>query len=363
MRRFLSFFVLVLSVFFAVSCSDSEPEQETETKTVCNDTGDCKDRASYCDTESPHVDEVLGTTVYYCKKRQICKTQSQCSMGWRCKESEGFCITNEEADIILCTKDEDCTNPSFPKCNLKTRECTASDNSSSDPSNDLPDQNDTDSGTNDDDSGDSGDSDTETSDDDSNTGTSEQPKGESIMTENFEDDGTNWTIEPANSDTPCWEIGIPTSGPEAAHDGEKVAATILSGDYPGNCKDVIYYNTEITIPSEGVPAISFYASVDIVGTGYSPYDYVEVLVKKNGEAWEMTSGLYLSADTESTLTHLDNTRTKITKQPQDGKYRYYKFTGDLSAYKGEKIQIGFRFTSDATSAGMGFYLDDVEVSY
>ena len=356
-------------MLFALSCGGGESkDNEEEAKTVCNDTSDCKDRASYCDIDSPQVDAALGTTVYYCKKRQICKTQAECSIGWRCKESEGFCITNEEADLILCTKDEDCTNPAFPKCNLQTRECTSPDGSSSDQSGDLPDQNgnddtDTDTDTNDDDQDDS---DSGTNDDDSdsgNTGTeTDIPLGKTLLTENFEDGGTKWTIEPATEGAPCWEIGAPTTGPAEAHGGEKVAATILDGNYADNCNDLIYYNTSLKIPPAGVPEISFYASVDIVGSGQSPYDYVEVLVKKENDLWDTTTGLYLSSDTESQLAFLDNTRTKITKQ-QEGNYKYYKFTGNLSAYKNETVRIGFRFVSNESESATGFYLDDIEISY
>jgi len=359
--------MLISLAFFALSCGGGESEENgEEAKTVCNDTGDCKDRASYCDIDSPQIDAALGTTVYYCKKRQVCKTQAECSMGWRCKESEGFCITNEEADIILCTTDKDCTNPAFPKCNLQTRECTSPDGSSSDQSGDLPDQNndgtDTDTGTDDDDSGDS---DTETNDDDSDTDTgtgTDIPLGKTLMLENFEDGGTKWTIEPATEGAPCWEIGIPTTGPAAAYEGEKVAATVLDGNYADNCNDLIYYNLPMTIPPAGVPVISFYAAVDIVGNGQSPYDYVEVLIKKENDLWETTTGLYLSSDTESQLAFLDNTRTKITKQ-QGENYKYYKFTGDLSAYKKESIKVGFRFVSNESESATGFYLDNVEISY
>lgn len=382
MKRFLLFFMLISLMFFAFSCGggNSEP-QSSDVNTVCNSNEECS-RNSYCDLEHPRQDEMLGTLVYYCKKRTICASQADCPMGWKCQVSENFCITEKEAESLWCKSDTDCTNPNYPKCDLGSGECKSPDGSSSDSGDSglpdsgdsgLPEDNDDSSETNDSDSDSGSDNDTsdsgsETNDHDTDTDTdngnggssTEQPKGETLITEDFEDGGSNWTIVPAVAENPCWQIGVPTSGPEAAHGGENVAATILEGEYPNECKDLIYYNDEFTVPSSGVPTISFYAYVDIVGTGYSPYDYVEVLAKKSNDMWETTTGLYLSAETPSTLDALDNKRTKITKPL---KTNYYKFSAKLSDFKGQTVQIGFRFVSDTSDTAMGFYLDDIEVSY
>jgi len=64
------------------------------------------------------------------------------------------------------------------------------------------------------------------------------------------------------------------------------------------------------------------------------------------------------ANTPSPLDALDNTRTKITKKLGTS---YYKFSGDLSPYKGETVQIGFRFKSDPIDNLEGIYIDDVVV--
>ncbi|MBO4441581.1 hypothetical protein J5834_05635 [bacterium] len=174
----------------------------------------------------------------------------------------------------------------------------------------------------------------------------------------FEDDSANWVIDSVNSSAPCWEIGIPTSGPGEAHSGMNVAATSLAGNYADNCADVLRYNKSIFLPPYGDPTISFYAWVDIVGSGYAPFDYVEVLIKRDDEIWETVTGIYLSADTPSPLQALDNTKTKITKQLGTA---YYIFTGDISALKGRSIEIGFRFISDASDNSAGFYLDDITI--
>lgn len=360
-KKFLFLFLVsVVSLVFALSCSGDEEETEV-VKIRCNSNADCN-RNAYCDLDNPQQDADLGTLVYYCKQRQLCSTQAECPIKWKCKESEGFCITDKEASQVLCSSDSDCLDPSYPKCNLASGECEPANggggNSELPDSSEVPDQNDNEQ--NDSDPADTTDDDAD-SGDDGDTDTGEAHVGETVFTGDFEDGGTKWTIVPASEEAaPCWEIGAPTTGPAEAHGGSNVAATALEGNYADNCNDILKYNTAVSIPSSGVPEISFYAWVDLIGSGYSPYDYVEVLVKKDGEMWETTSGVYLSADTPSPLSALDNSRTKITKQLGTA---YYKFTGDLSAYKGKSVEIGFRFVSDDSDNKEGFYLDDVKVSY
>ncbi|MBO7126127.1 choice-of-anchor J domain-containing protein [bacterium] len=364
-------FLLLVSVVLlvlAVSCSDEEGGGEVEANVNCNSNIDC-DRDSYCDFDHPKQDPELGMLVYSCKKRKLCATQADCPINWKCKENEGFCITSKEADGILCKSNDDCKDPEYPICNLANGECRSYDGDISD--GDKPwesdDEDHSDTETDDDpevNDSEPADKDNDVSDNDADTDTdnsSDPGLGQTIMTEDFEDGGSQWTRVPATEGTHCWDIGIPTSGPEEAHGGANVAATALDGNYLANCKDLLYYNTSISIPSEGKPEISFYAWVDIVGNGYSPYDYVEVIVKKSEDVWELTdTGVPLSAGTPSVLDALDNHKTKITKQL---KTNYYKFTGDLSAFKGKSVDIGFRFTSDESDEAFGFYLDDITVSY
>ena len=367
-EKFLFFVLAAAALFFVVSCSGGDDEGgESNTNMQCNSNIDCN-RDSYCDLENPKQDAELGMLVYFCKKRQLCSTQADCPMNWKCKESEGFCITNKEADGVLCKSNDDCRDPNYPICNLSNGECRSYGGETGDDGDDIPgmddyDNTDTepdgDSGENDDDK-DSAGKDDDVSDDDADT-SSDPAIGKTVMTEDFEDGGANWTVVPAAEDNPCWKIGTPAGGPGEARSGSNVAATNLEWNYPANCKDLIYYNSSIEIPSEGKPEISFYAWVDLVGTGVNPFDYVEVLVKKSGDTWELVdSGLYLSADTPSQLSAMDNTRTKITKKLGT---KYYLFIGDLSAFKGQSVDIGFRFTSDESDSAEGFYLDDIAVSY
>ena len=286
MKEKLLFLLLVsvFSLFLAVSCSEDE-EEEGAVNVRCNSNVDCT-RDSYCDLDNPQQDAELGTLVYYCKKRQLCSTQADCPINWKCKVSEGFCITNKEASQVFCSSDTDCKDPAYPKCNLASGECEPSnggnDGESELPdSSELPEENDSeDQDTSDNDSIDTGNDDSADTTDDTDTDTTDAKIGETVVSEDFEDGGTKWTIIPASDEAdPCWEIGAPTTGPAEAHGGSNVAATALEGNYANNCKDLLKYSSAVSIPSTGVPEISFYAWVDLIGGNNSPYDYVEVIVK------------------------------------------------------------------------------------
>jgi len=50
-----------------------------------------------------------------------------------------------------------------------------------------------------------------------------------VFSEDFESGAPGWQI-----DNGVWQIGVPTSGPGAAHQGTSAAATVLAGNYPRN---------------------------------------------------------------------------------------------------------------------------------
>ncbi len=367
MRQFFCFFIIVSVALGAVSCSGSEGGGGGGTEAVQCATNENCNRDSYCDLESPQRDDELGTTVFYCKKRKLCNTQADCPSKWRCKESEGLCITEREADGLLCKSNSDCLDPAYPKCNLASGECVPSSSYNGDDTYDEEDEeeDDTDnSGIFEDDTEDEGPDSFEPEEDDpkpdNDNSNENEPAGKVLMYDSFEDAEPKWTIEPASAEAPCWEIGVPTNGPAEAFNGSNVAATSLTGNYNDNCKDLLKYNQALSIPSSGKPAITFYGWVNIVGSSFATYDYVEVLVKKESEVWELVSGLYLSANAPSDTSVLDSGKTKITGKIGTA---YYKFTGDLSAFKGQSVELAFRFKSDDSENLEGFYLDDVEVAY
>jgi hypothetical protein len=359
MKKFLliNILIAVLIILCSWACTPEEPE-DPDIKTSCKSTADCI-RSQYCDLLNPEEDLTTGTLSYFCKARPLCLKESDCPMKWRCLIDEGFCITDKEAEGVLCKSDADCMTHPNTKCNLATGQCYNPDGGNSGNSGNSGDSGDTgDTGNSGDtgntgDTGNSGDTgntgNTGTSGDTGNTGNS----GTILVSEDFEDGGTNWTI------AGVWQIGAPSSGPNEAYAGSNVAATNLAGNYSDSANDILMLNTQISIPSTTAkPVIEFMAWVNIEGGGYSPFDYVEVLVKRDTDTWPGISGIYLSATTPSPLDALDNTRTKITKKLGTS---YYKFTGDLSSYKGKTVQIGFRFKSDSSDTLEGIYIDNVVV--
>src|SRR5689334_3727684 len=54
-----------------------------------------------------------------------------------------------------------------------------------------------------------------------------------VWQEDFEGPTPGWTSD-TGTVAPVWEIGVPISGPGSAHQGDRVAATVLGGNYPEN---------------------------------------------------------------------------------------------------------------------------------
>jgi len=389
-------FILILFMFLCQACGGEEEDDGGQTANIqCSNNANCA-RDSYCDLENPQMDPVLQTLVYYCRKRQICSSQAECPVGWKCLMSENFCITKEEASQVLCSSNSDCISLGYnAECNRATGECyipgqegdTAPDSGDTVPDSGgdtMPDTGDSipDTGDSVPDTGDSvpdtGDSVPDTGDSVPDTGDSVPDTGDTgdtdagyknitFFTDDFENPA-NWKIAiAADSANPCWQLGLPTSGPEVAYSGSKVIATNLAGNYNDNCNDIIYFvNQEnasplLYIPNSPVVRVEFYAWVSIVGSLNSPLDYAELLIMPEDSIWGAQSGVKLVAEgTASTNSALDSTGTKLTQQLGTA---YYKFTGDISGYKGQKVQLGFRFVSDSSENDFGIYIDSLKLSY
>lgn len=66
-----------------------------------------------------------------------------------------------------------------------------------------------------------------------------------IWSENFEAGWGSWW-----ADNGVWDVGVPTSGPEATHSGIHCAGTILDGNYPNDA------NTRLISPTISLPAVT-----------------------------------------------------------------------------------------------------------
>ena len=175
---------------------------------------------------------------------------------------------------------------------------------------------------------------------------------ESLFFSDFEEDNGNFTTEIiplTNGETAVdsWEWGkVVEYGPKRAWSGDKLWATILAGDYLDNSSSRLI-SPEITIPeAEGTIVLNFRHWFD--GASYrninSASDYGTLEISTDG-------GVTFNA---------------VPKAKWAGHIMVWeKGMFDLSEYKGQTINLAFRFTSDEWSFGsqtfMGWYIDDVGV--
>ena len=140
-----------------------------------------------------------------------------------------------------------------------------------------------------------------------------------------------------------WEIGVPTSGPNVGYNSEKVAGTVLAGDYTDDTSG------RMMSPSFTVPAAvnnprlrwaQWYA--------FNSSDSGQLQIQVGGGEWTDVAGY-------PTLTG-------------SGSGAWSEAEVDLSAYAGQSVRIGFLLTSSVTGTGSdrvrvgpGWYVDEVTV--
>lgn len=149
-----------------------------------------------------------------------------------------------------------------------------------------------------------------------------------IFSEDFESGIGSWSVSGG-----VWEVGIPTSGPNSAHSGSKVAATSLAGNYPDNA-DALLKSPDIGLPSSGIITLKFYHWYQTE----SGYDYCYLVISTDGGTNWQTLRTYNGFSGRWVLENLN-----------------------LSAYAGRTVKLGFRFTSDASITYAGWYIDDISV--
>lgn len=146
-------------------------------------------------------------------------------------------------------------------------------------------------------------------------------------------------------DDGVWEVGISTSGPVRAHQGESVAATILGGDYPA------YQSSRLIGPMIVLPAVQGKERVQLrfwYWFSYSAYDSGTVQISAyDAEAdqwgdWTSLASVYEVSAVWSPM-HVD-----------------------LTAYAGRYVQIAFLHTAQRdwqghASESSGWYIDEVRI--
>ncbi|MEI6566862.1 MAG: LamG-like jellyroll fold domain-containing protein, partial [Verrucomicrobiota bacterium] len=155
--------------------------------------------------------------------------------------------------------------------------------------------------------------------------------------ESFETGWSGWFTD----NTSVWEAGVPTSGPNAAHSGNKCLATVLGGNYP-RWADSRAISPAFVVPAaDQSPRLRFWHWFETWGP-----DYGCVEVRPLGSnSWVQISPNYSDSSAVWTYALLD-----------------------LRAYAGQNIQIAFHFVDDGGDTGWssytptlatGWYLDQV----
>jgi len=171
----------------------------------------------------------------------------------------------------------------------------------------------------------------------------------SILYENFEScTATNW--HGWTADNGVWDIGIPTSGPNSAHEGKQCAATVLDGGYPA------YRSSRFISPAMTLPTLTSTQQITLKAwqwfsyAGGDYYDgrgcYGHIQVSEwSGTSW-------------GNWTEASNTYSGGSSGWQ---YIGTNFSPiDLTSHAGKRIRVAFAHESFRNSAD-GWYLDEVRV--
>jgi hypothetical protein len=157
-----------------------------------------------------------------------------------------------------------------------------------------------------------------------------------VQPESFELGLGDWT-----TDGGLWQIGLPTSGPGAAHDGQLLAATVLDGNYPRET-DSNLISPEFTVPN--LPPGQLVQLHFWQWYSYSN-DFGRVYIRhKDASAQTWTDTLLATPAMPSSSSN------------------WAPISTDLSPYKGEQAHILFNHTAGGDgNVGPGWYIDQVEV--
>ena len=158
-----------------------------------------------------------------------------------------------------------------------------------------------------------------------------------IGQEGFENGWKDWY-----TDKGVWQIGVPSSGPSAAHEGTSVAATNLSGDYPDET-DSRLISPPVFLPAIGANEVILLRFWQWYSYAYADGGSVDVSVW-NGSAW---GGWQHVADPAPGSSSSDWSRTDV----------------ELTAYAGKRIRVAFSHWSASSGASSGWYIDEVKFEF
>ncbi|MEN2768331.1 S8 family serine peptidase [Ornithinibacillus xuwenensis] len=134
-----------------------------------------------------------------------------------------------------------------------------------------------------------------------------------------------------------WEWGEPVSGPGEAYSGAKVYGTDLDDTYESGADSTLML-PPVDLP-EGSAYLQFqqWHNLEMYDSG-TAYDFGYVVISTDGENW--TELVEYSGDTDG----------------------WESAEVDLSEYSGQRVYLGFKYTSDGSVVREGWYIDDVALS-
>jgi len=146
-----------------------------------------------------------------------------------------------------------------------------------------------------------------------------------------------------------WEWGVPTYGPSSAWSGTKLWGTVLDGEYSDNVDDNLI--SPAFYISSADARLEFYHWYDIENS----YDGGNVAVSTNGGIeWTVITpdGGYPDAD----ISAFDDLEPGFT-----GSSGWTHASFNLTAYYGQNVTFRWRFGTDVSVTGAGWYFDDVVI--
>lgn len=174
-------------------------------------------------------------------------------------------------------------------------------------------------------------------------GTSVFTVGENLLNEDFASGGAGWFSGTNNGTANQWEIGMPTSGPGSAFEGQNVAATKLGGVYATDA-DSWLRSPIVDLTEVAGATLRFQEFVDI-----------DTEIFQGDFAHFVTVSVVQVDAVPETSTQIDKYSETISA--------WSRREFDLSEFAGQRIALEFRLVSDEFNfnAYEGWHLDQIQV--
>jgi hypothetical protein len=137
------------------------------------------------------------------------------------------------------------------------------------------------------------------------------------------------------AETGIWQVGVPKSGPGAAHSGTNCAATVLNGNYNDGTSSRLISPAFTIPPASSSPYLRFWQWYSFAN---SDYGVVEIRIGTN--AWQQISS------------HFSGSSAGWFHSPPI----------DLTSFGGDTVQLAFEVVDvDGNASQPGWYVDDIGI--